>query len=102
MSDAWSFFDFAALTVSSRLSIAALVVSKERSNIMKRYFTRNIETKGRIVRGLVAVVLLSTAIVSFQFSVFLGLVLLVSGSFILFEALRAWCALRACGIKTKI
>ena len=78
------------------------VASKESSNIMKRYFTRNIETKGRIVRSLVAVVLLSTAIVSFQFSVFLGLVLLVSGSFILFEAHRAWCALRACGIKTKI
>jgi hypothetical protein len=69
---------------------------------MKRCFTRNIETKGRIVRGLVAALLLLGAIVSFWFSTFLGFVLLVSGSFTLFEALKGWCALRACGIKTKI
>lgn len=31
----------------------------------------------------------------------LGLVLLVSAAFVLFEALRGWCVLRACGIKTK-
>ena len=69
---------------------------------MKRYFSRNIETKGRIVRGLAGLVLLVTAIVSFQFSVLPRLLLLVSGLFVLFEALRGWCALRACGIRTKI
>jgi hypothetical protein len=69
---------------------------------MKSYFARNIETKGRVVRGLAALVLLLTAIVSFQLSIFLGLILLVSGLFVLFEALRGWCALRACGLKTKM
>jgi membrane-bound ClpP family serine protease len=69
---------------------------------MKRYFTRNIETEGRIVRGLIGVVLLVTAIVSFQFSASPGLLLMVAGLFVLFEALRGWCALRACGIRTKI
>jgi len=69
---------------------------------MKRYFARNIETKGRVVRGLAALVLLLSAIVSFQLSIFIGLILLVSGLFVLFEALRGWCAVRACGVKTKI
>ena len=31
-----------------------------------------------------------------------GVVLLASGLFVLFESLRGWCALRACGIKTKL
>jgi len=29
-------------------------------------------------------------------------VLAVSGGFVLFEALRGWCVLRACGIKTRL
>jgi hypothetical protein len=69
---------------------------------MKSYFARNMETKGRVVRGLAASVLLLTAIGSFQWLIFLSLILLVSGLFVLFEALRGWCALRACGVKTKM
>jgi len=69
---------------------------------MKSYFARNIETRGRVVRGLAALVLLLTAIVSFQLPIFLRLIFLVSGLFVLFEALRGWCALRAYGVKTKM
>jgi uncharacterized membrane protein len=69
---------------------------------MKSYFARNIETKGRVVRGLAALVLLLTAIVSLQLSILVGVILLVLGLFVLFEALRGWCALRACGVKTKM
>jgi hypothetical protein len=69
---------------------------------MNRYFARNIETKGRVVRGLAALVLLLKAIVFFQMSIFLNLILPVSGLFVLFEALRGWCAVRACGVRTKI
>jgi Protein of unknown function (DUF2892) len=69
---------------------------------MKSYFVRNLEIKGRIARGLVAAVLIFAAIAAFPFSVPLGLLLLATGLFVLFEALRGWCALRACGIKTKI
>jgi hypothetical protein len=69
---------------------------------MKRCFIPNLEIKGRIVRGLIAVILLVAAIVCFPFSVLIGMSLLVAGLFVLFEALRGWCALRACGIRTKI
>ena len=55
---------------------------------MKRYFTRNLEIKERLVRGFIAVVLILTVIVSFPFSVLLGLLLLIPGLFVLFEALR--------------
>ena len=69
---------------------------------MKSYFIRNLGTKGRIIRGLVAAVLILAAVVAFPVSVGLGLLLLVPGLFVLFEALRGWCALRACGIRKKI
>ena len=39
---------------------------------------------------------------SLVYSVWLGLVLAASGAFVLFEALRGWCALQACGIKTRL
>jgi hypothetical protein len=68
----------------------------------KRYFAPNLEAKGRIVRGFVSVIFLLAAVVAFPLSVLLGLLLLASGIFALFEALRGWCVLRACGIKTKI
>jgi len=32
----------------------------------------------------------------------LGVTLAAAGAFVLFEALRGWCALRACGIKTRL
>ena len=68
---------------------------------MKSIFSRNIDNRGRLVRGLAALALLVGAVFSFTVSVWLGLTLLASGLFIAFEALRGWCALRACGIKTK-
>ena len=45
--------------------------------------------------------LISGGFVALKVSLILSLVLLASGAFVLFEALRGWCALRACGIKTK-
>lgn len=69
---------------------------------MKPFFSRNIDTKGRLVRGLMALALFIGAGFSFAVSVWLGLALLAAGIFVAFEALRGWCALRACGIKTKL
>jgi len=69
---------------------------------MKRFFAPNLQTRGRIARGLVAFLVFAAAAVSFHFSLILGFALLASGLFVLFEALRGWCALRACGIKTKL
>ena len=69
---------------------------------MKRLFSPNTGNKGRIVRGCEALVLLTGAGFGFTVSVWLGAVLLGAGVFVLFESLRGWCALRACGIKTKL
>lgn len=69
---------------------------------MKAFFSRNIDRKGRLVRGACALVLLAGAAVAFQSSAVLGCALGISGGFVLFEALRGWCALRACGIRTRL
>ena len=69
---------------------------------MKPFFSRNIDNKGRLLRGIGALALLVGAGFGFTVSVWLGIALLTSGVFVAFEALRGWCALRACGIKTKL
>jgi hypothetical protein len=69
---------------------------------MKPLFARNLSNTGRLVRGLCAVVLLIGASFGFFVSVWLGAGLAVGGLFVLFEALRGWCVLRACGIRTKL
>lgn len=69
---------------------------------MKPIFSPNIGNKGRVVRGLGAVGLFAGAWFGFGVSAWLGFVLASSGGFVLFEALRGWCALRACGIKTRL
>ncbi len=69
---------------------------------MKSFFARNIEAKGRVVRAFGALALFVGAALGFPVSVWLGVALLGSGVFVGFEALRGWCFLRACGIKTKL
>ena len=69
---------------------------------MKPFLSPNIDNKGRWVRGLGALLAFVGAGFAFTVSVWLGLVLAASGTFALFEALRGWCALRACGIKTRL
>ncbi len=69
---------------------------------MKKFFTPNIDGKGRLVRGLLGLALLAVAAFSFSASFWLALLLAVAGVFGLFEALRGWCAARACGIKTRL
>jgi hypothetical protein len=69
---------------------------------MKRFFAPNIGARGRITRGLTGAALLATAWFLFPSSVWIGALLAVCGGFALFEAVRGWCALRACGIKTRL
>lgn len=69
---------------------------------MKSLFKRNIDNKGRLVRGVMALGLFIGAAFAFRTSTILAIILIASGAFVLFEALRGWCALRACGIKTKL
>jgi hypothetical protein len=65
-------------------------------------FQRNLTRGGRIVRGVLALALLAGAIFATQLHWGGRVGLLVAAAFVGFEALRGWCALRACGIKTKI
>lgn len=69
---------------------------------MKTFMTRNIDNRGRVVRGIGALALLMGAGFGFAASWWLGGLLLASAAFVGFEALRGWCALRACGIKTRL
>jgi hypothetical protein len=69
---------------------------------MKPIFSRNIDNKGRLVRGFGALTLFVGAGFGFTWSGWLGVGLLALGVFVAFEALRGWCFLRACGIKTKL
>ena len=69
---------------------------------MKPLFARNLSNTGRLVRGLGAVGLLIGVGFGFFVSIWLGVALAVTGMFVLFEALRGWCVLRACGIKTRL
>lgn len=69
---------------------------------MRSHLTPNIGTKGRVLRGAIALALLFGAAAAYRFSPWAALGLGISGGFVLFEASRGWCALRACGIKTRL
>lgn len=69
---------------------------------MKPLLSPNIDNKGRFVRGIGAAALFTGAWFMSAVSLWLCILLLASGGFVLFEALRGWCALRACGIKTRL
>lgn len=67
---------------------------------MKRFFAPNIGRKGRPVRGLFGVLLLVSGDMALRWSRAAALIIFASAVFALFEALRGWCVMRACGIKT--
>ena len=69
---------------------------------MAKLFRRNIDGRGRLVRGVLAGVLILGGLYAATDLLWLGIVLLASGGFVLFEALRGWCVMRACGIKTRL
>jgi hypothetical protein len=69
---------------------------------MKAFFTPNLDRKGRLARGIGGGLLLAGAGFGFGVSIWLGLGLFAMGAFMLFEAVRGWCGLRACGLKTKL
>lgn len=69
---------------------------------MKSFLPRNLSNTGRLVCGLGAPGLLIGAGFGFCGSKWLGVALAVSRVFVLFEVLRSWCGLRACGIKSRL
>jgi hypothetical protein len=70
---------------------------------MKSFFTRNLDNRGRLFRGVAgAACVISGVITCNRYNVILGVGLIVAGGFMLFEAGRGWCVMRACGIKTRL
>jgi hypothetical protein len=72
---------------------------------MMRFFGRNIDGKGRLARGITAVILLVGGGLIWSdepWRLGTGVGLLASGVFVMFEALRGWCIMRACGFRTKM
>jgi hypothetical protein len=68
---------------------------------MNRFFRPNISHRGRIARGVIGSLCLIAGIVVVDYKFSLGIVLVSAGLFAIFESLRGWCLVRACGIKTK-
>ena len=69
---------------------------------MSNFFKPNIDSRGRLVRGGIAVALFIAGGVLVDQQLWLGLMLIGIGVFALIEALRGWCLARACGVKTRL
>jgi hypothetical protein len=67
-----------------------------------KFFRPNITRSGRIARGVIGTICLIAGIITVDFSLAVGLILVIAGLFAIFESVRGWCLARACGIKTKI
>jgi hypothetical protein len=63
---------------------------------------RNIDNVGRAVRGGIAILLLAAGACLLPHSGWLAIVSFLLGVFAAFEAIRGWCAARACGIRTRL
>ena len=70
---------------------------------MRQFFRPNINRQGRIARGVVgSLFLIPGIIIAGDIKWWAGLFLVVPGLFAIFEAVRGWCIVRACGLKTKV
>ncbi len=68
---------------------------------MSRFFQRNINNRGRLARGVIGALCLIAGIIVVDYVLWLGLVFVAAGLFAIFESLRGWCLVRACGLKTR-
>jgi membrane-bound ClpP family serine protease len=69
---------------------------------VNRFFKPNLDRHGRLVRGVIGTTcLVPGIIIAGDYSLW-GLILVVAGLFAIFESLRGWCVMRACGIRTKL
>ena len=69
---------------------------------MGKFFAPNITRLGRILRAVWGLALAITGVLLWARSTWICLVLVASGAFALYEAVRGWCIMLACGIKTKL
>ena len=69
---------------------------------MGNFFARNIDRRGRIVRAVWGAALIIAGLLTSTRSGWICFALVAWGGFALYEAIRGWCLMRACGIKTKL
>jgi hypothetical protein len=67
-----------------------------------KFFAPNLDSKGRLLRAAGAAALIGAGLWLHETGGWLCFALVAAGGFVLFEAVRGWCVMRACGIKTKI
>ena len=68
---------------------------------MSRFFKPNLNFRGRMARGVIGTLCLIAGIVLVDYRLWLGLIFVVAGMFAIFESLRGWCLVRACGVRTR-
>lgn len=68
---------------------------------MRKFFAANIDGRGRLIRGSLGVALVIGGVVVCSYNLGAAIALIISGGFCLFEAVRGWCVMRACGVKTR-
>lgn len=69
---------------------------------MNKFFSRNLDNRGRLVRAIFGISLMIGGLLVSDEGRWLCFALVASGGFVLYEAARGWCLMRACGIRTKI
>jgi hypothetical protein len=85
--------------------VSTNVCARALSNLlsdMAGFFQRNISFQGRMARGITGTLLLISGIITADFTLWAAIPLVVVGLFCIFEAVRGWCFLRACGVRTKV
>ena len=66
------------------------------------FWRPNIDTRGRIIRGIMSVILVTGAYFAHRRGVeWLAIILTISALVGVVEVARGWCVLRACKIKTR-
>jgi hypothetical protein len=69
---------------------------------MDKLFAPNLQSEGRRARGALAFMFGALALGVIPFSRRLSMLLFFAAIFTAFEAVRGWCAFRACGIRTQV
>ena len=69
---------------------------------VSQFFRPNLKRTGRIARGVIGTLCLIAGIIVVDYTLWLGLILVAAGLFAIFESIRGWCLVRACGVRTKI
>jgi hypothetical protein len=69
---------------------------------MQAFFRRNIDNRGRIVRAVYGALMIALGMATLSGSAWVGGGLVALGVLGILEAVRGWCILRACGIRTRL